>query len=201
MHQKTISHWKRLITIASIMAVCLAFLSTTVPQQPAVAKEGDSSVPITQGEKAHVVTTSQLMALQAAKDAIGMGSRKFIPTERDLDVELPYDPTGPAVASTGSVPGTSPNTPAIQGGQTLSTNFTAEVWGDNVPPDTQGAVGPTQFISVNNYSVRTFNKSTGAPDSQIYVTLDTFFSPVAPGGGIFDPIARYDRTIQRWIIT
>src|SRR5205814_9779149 len=44
--------------------------------------------------------------------------------------------------------------------QTLGTSFTAATLADtnSFPPDTMGAVGPTQFIVAVNGRIRTFNK-------------------------------------------
>lgn len=74
------------------------------------------------------------------------------------------------------------------------------------PPDTMGAVGPTQFFVFLNGRLRTFNKTTGAADGVLNVDSDVFFSPVMtpPGAGevVFstDPQVRYDRLSGRWIL-
>jgi len=71
------------------------------------------------------------------------------------------------------------------------------------PPDTMGAVGPTQFIAAMNGRFRSYDKTTGAPDGALNVDPNIFFAPVlTPVAGTFttDPRIRYDRLAQRWII-
>lgn len=78
-----------------------------------------------------------------------------------------------------------------------------------IPPDTMGAVGPSQFVMMINGMLRVFNKFDGSrvdafggfdPD------LDTFFLPVmTPGNGSGDnytnfPRIRFDRYSNRWIL-
>jgi len=86
-------------------------------------------------------------------------------------------------------------------------NFTAANTPDcsGFPPDTMGAVGPTQFIIALNGRVRSFNKSNGATDGGINTATDVFFSSVmTPGLGgnsTSDPRIRYDRLSGRWFIS
>ena len=72
--------------------------------------------------------------------------------------------------------------------QTLGTQFdgaTGPTETGAFPPDTQGTVGPTQFVVFLNGRVRTFNKTTGAADGVINADSDVFFSSVItpPGAG------------------
>lgn len=74
---------------------------------------------------------------------------------------------------------------------------------DAAPPDTNGAVGATQYVQWVNEDFAVFNKSTGA----------LVFGPVAGntlwagfGGGCQtnndgDPIVQYDQLANRWIMT
>jgi hypothetical protein len=103
-----------------------------------------------------------------------------------------------------AAPGLTPYAPQI-----VSTNFNAVTGPAETgafPPDTMGAVGPTQFVLFVNGRLRTFNKTTGAADSVLNVDPDVFFSsvmtPVAAGGVNFtsDPQVRYDRLTARWIM-
>jgi VCBS repeat-containing protein len=74
------------------------------------------------------------------------------------------------------------------------------------PPDTQGAVGPAQFLVTINGRFRSYGKATGLPDGALNADPDVFFasvmSPAPPGGIVFtsDPHVRYDRLSQRWFI-
>ncbi|PYS71897.1 MAG: hypothetical protein DMF69_09120 [Acidobacteria bacterium] len=136
---------------------------------------------------------------------------------------LPSDPNAPAVSSMPSieVPVRKPakgklSTTIVRTGeispsapQTVSTpNFTAATLADTgaFPPDTMGAIGPTQFFAFLNGRLRTFNKTTGVADAVVNVDSDVFFasemSPF-PGGGLnftSDPQIRYDRITRRWIL-
>lgn len=62
-----------------------------------------------------------------------------------------------------------------------------------IPPDTNGAVGPTHVVTMLNDRVRIHNKSTGATLST--VSLDTFMG----ASQCFDPRIRYDTGSSRWI--
>jgi hypothetical protein len=96
--------------------------------------------------------------------------------------------------------------------QTVSaTNFTGATLADTgaFPPDSMGAIGPTQFVVFVNGRIRTFTKTTGAADGVINADPDVFFSSVMTpvSGGTLnvnftsDPQVRYDRLSGRWILT
>jgi hypothetical protein len=74
------------------------------------------------------------------------------------------------------------------------------------PPDTTGAVGPTQYFVFLNGRLRTFNKTTGVADGVINVTSDTFYAstktPPLAGEIVIstDPNIRFDRTSNRWFM-
>jgi VCBS repeat-containing protein len=74
------------------------------------------------------------------------------------------------------------------------------------PPDTQGAVGPSQFLVTINGRFRSYSKATGLPDGALDQDPDAFFagqlSTPPPGGFVFssDPHVRYDRLSQHWFI-
>lgn len=72
------------------------------------------------------------------------------------------------------------------------------------PPDTMGAVGPTQFIVFVNGRIRSFTKA-GAADGVLNADPDVFFASVMtpPVGSNFtsDPQIRYDRFTARWYMS
>ena len=117
-----------------------------------------------------------------------------LPSSKSVDIE------------TNTPPPVAPSGPNIQ---TLNSNlnFTAATFNDcsGWPPDTMGAIGPTQFITALNGRVRSFNKATGAADGAIDTDTDVFFQSVMtpPVGSNFttDPRIRYDRLSGRWFIT
>ena len=71
----------------------------------------------------------------------------------------------------------------------------------SLPPDTQGDVGPTQYLVGVNGRIRTINKVTGQPDGALNADFDTFFSSVRNGDRTTDPRVRYDRRTGRWFVT
>lgn len=71
------------------------------------------------------------------------------------------------------------------------------------PPDSMGAVGPTQFIIAINGLIRTINKNTGLADGVLNTDTDTFFKSVCACNanvGTSDPRIRYDVLTKRWFI-
>jgi hypothetical protein len=93
---------------------------------------------------------------------------------------------------------------------TVGSNFIGATLTDTgaFPPDSMGAVGPSQFVVFVNGRLRTFSKATGVADGVLNVDPDVFFSSVrTPVGGSVvldftsDPQVRYDRFTGRWIMT
>jgi hypothetical protein len=68
-----------------------------------------------------------------------------------------------------------------------------------LPPDSNGAVGPTQVFVASNGRFKVFTK-TGAP-GPLDITDSSFFASVSGGIGISDPHVRFDRLSGRWFIT
>ena len=92
--------------------------------------------------------------------------------------------------------GPSPDLP-----QTVGTNFLAIQLSEAgfIPPDSMGAVGPTQVLAISNGRIKVFSK-TGVL-GPLNTTTDNFFASV--GGltnGTSDPHIRYDRLSQRWFV-
>jgi hypothetical protein len=74
--------------------------------------------------------------------------------------------------------------------------------GNVFPPDTQGDVGPSQFVVTLNTRFRSYDKS-GVADAALDLTPDTFFSSEMTSASCnftSDPHIRYDRLSQRWFI-
>ena len=72
-----------------------------------------------------------------------------------------------------------------------------------IPPDTMGAVGPTQFVMAINAVLRTFDKTTGIPDGALEINPYDFFSAVmsdSVNNYTNFPRVRYDRYSSRWIL-
>lgn len=75
---------------------------------------------------------------------------------------------------------------------------------NSAPPDTNGAVGATQYVQWVNESFAVFDKSTGnllkgpIPGNQLFQSLSP--NPCATNND-GDPIAQYDKANNRWILT
>jgi PKD repeat protein len=116
--------------------------------------------------------------------------------------------TGPSTSAGTGTNGSLPAGPSGPNIQTLNSNlnFTAATFSDcsGWPPDTMGAVGPTQFITALNGRVRSFNKTNGVADGGINLNTDVFFqsvmTPPATNNFTTDPRIRYDRLSGRWFI-
>ena len=97
-------------------------------------------------------------------------------------------------------PATLPAAPALippvyNGFQALGDNFTA------IPPDTQGAVGPQDLVTMLNTQV-TIQSRTGTVRQGYPITLNAFWSPLGPFSNNalpFDPRIFYDAASDRWI--
>jgi hypothetical protein len=105
--------------------------------------------------------------------------------QRESSLETPPSENGPLETSTAAI------------------NFTALTLSDTFafPPDSMGAVGPTQYLAVCNGRIRSFLKTTGAMDGVLNETTETFFSSVLQMGGFTsDPRVKYDRSSDRWFV-
>jgi hypothetical protein len=71
------------------------------------------------------------------------------------------------------------------------------------PPDTNGAVGKTQYVQMVNEALQVFDKLTGTsllgPIQLRSIWLG--FGDTCPNGGAGDPVVVYDRLADRWVIS
>lgn len=74
---------------------------------------------------------------------------------------------------------------------------------DAAPPDTNGAVGATQYVQWVNEAFAVYNKSTGALlyGPALGKTLWSGFGGPCQSFNDGDPIAQYDKTANRWVMT
>jgi hypothetical protein len=152
-------------------------------------------------------TTADIMTDQANRPA-QQGKRMVKPEFEHDRQDLPSAPGALAAAQW---PLADTNAPATQQGapQTLGTQLdgaTGPTETGAFPPDTMGAVGPTQFFVFLNGRMRTFNKTTGVADGVVNADPDVFFASVItpPGAGevsfTSDPQVRFDRLTNRWFL-
>ena len=95
---------------------------------------------------------------------------------------------------------------AIAPRQALSsgTSFMGADFGDSgfVPPDSMGAVGPTQVLVDVNGHLRVFDKSGNQNPGDLDVSDSTFWDSQLPSGiEPTDPGVEYDRLSARWIVS
>jgi hypothetical protein len=163
-------------------------------------------------------TTTEIMSAQAVAPP---SSRPPLVPEREIEgkEDRPQNPDAPAVASLPEIAGASTpagnapqlNVPLPGAPQTIGTNFNAVTGPTETgafPPDTMGAVGPSQVLVFLNGRLRSFNKTTGAADGFLNVDSDVFFAsvmtPVSPPVVVnftSDPMVRYDRLTGRWFLS
>src|SRR5215813_3613464 len=155
-------------------------------------------------------TTSDITANQMTRSAPTPRIKK---QEFDVDRENLPDRPGTFEASQWPLPDKTQSAlhkEAVLAPQTLGTQFDGATGpaetNNSFPPDTMGAVGPTQFFVFLNGRLRTFNKTTGVADGVVNVDSDVFFASVLstpPAGSVVftsDPQVRFDRTSNRWFL-
>jgi hypothetical protein len=72
-----------------------------------------------------------------------------------------------------------------------------------VPPDTNGSVGPSNYVEIVNTHVQVFNKSTGAAQTGV-IAINSLFAALGDACSATDdgdPVVLYDPLADRWIIT
>ena len=101
------------------------------------------------------------------------------------------------------------STPSLAVNATIGLNFPGVGNGDYgfvpnaAPPDTNGAVGATQYVQWVNESFAVFNKSTGALvlGPKAGNTLWAGFGGGCETNNDGDPIVQYDKAAGRWVFT
>ncbi len=88
--------------------------------------------------------------------------------------------------------------------ESIDLNACAPIYGFNfTPPDTEGAIGPTQFATIQNGCYRWHDKATGAPIGALDTSANGFWpasvDPSDNAGG--DPRVRFDRLTDTWVIS
>jgi hypothetical protein len=95
-----------------------------------------------------------------------------------------------------------PDAPQPEVGTTAGLNFEGVTSGA-FPPDTNGAVGATQFVQWVNFSFAVYNKTTGALQygPAAGSTLWSGFGGPCQNNNSGDPIVAYDKRAARWVMT
>ncbi len=71
------------------------------------------------------------------------------------------------------------------------------------PPDTNGAIGATQYVQIVNEGYQVFNKTTGASvlGPTAISAIWSGFGGVCQSNGHGDPVVLYDKIASRWLIS
>ena len=156
---------------------------------------------------------------QQGRPEVSFGDHAVSPPVRDLPVNTELrghrikplriiPPSGPASAQNDGALQTS-STAAVA--TTAGLNFAGVGNGDYgftpnaAPPDTNGAVGATQYVQWINESFAVFSKSTGSlikgpiAGNQLFQALGSTHPCAVNNDG--DPIAQYDKQAGRWVLT
>ncbi len=200
----------RIAGLCGLFFLCVGAGSGQIAGPAPERIRGEESV----GDRAVERRTADIMADPAAH-----GPRKNVYIKREFEIpgreSRPQDPA--ARLDRQMAPGQAHTAPSMASASTSVSSgpFIAQTLGltfDGVtgptqtgafPPDSMGAVGPSQFFIFVNGRLRTFNKTTGAADGVINADPDIFFSSVmtnAPVNFSSDPQVRYDRLSGRWIL-
>src|SRR5713101_4773053 len=120
-------------------------------------------------------------------------------------------PTGPALANSQPDPVAQQLTIPLSGVST-GLNFDGQSANDTrnllgfafVPPDTNGAVGATQFVQIVNVTYAVYDKKTGAlvlGPALIHTVWTGFGGPCEEAGDGGDPVVLYDHLAGRWLVS
>jgi hypothetical protein len=120
-------------------------------------------------------------------------------TQRQAPVPLP---TGPMITSARPDPVAQQPTGSLVGVSTIL-NFPGQSADGYVPPDTNGAIGATQFVQTVNVTVAVYDKRTGAlllgPTPMNAIWSGFGGSCETSNGG--DPVVLYDQLAGRWLVS
>jgi hypothetical protein len=120
---------------------------------------------------------------------LGRSGEPYSATSVERDAVLQQETTGPLVSTT----------------TLLNFDGMSETQGGGVtPPDTNGAVGTTQFVQTVNTAYDVYDKTTGASvlgPLQISTLFSGFGGACQTGPNFRDPIVLFDKLASRWVIS
>jgi hypothetical protein len=145
-------------------------------------------------------------------NAAGNAANAHIKHEAEPARRIPLPPgmgaahTGPvsdAALQSSTFAATAPLAPTVNLGFDGLGNASLGFTVNSAPPDTNGAVGATQYVQWVNSSFAVFNKSTGALISGPIAgnTLWSGFGGGCQTNNDGDPIVLYDKAAQRWVFS
>jgi uncharacterized repeat protein (TIGR01451 family) len=163
---------------------------------------GSSGAALAKDEAARPIRRTTAEVMRAPAPGTDLVERRLGLRRRARHARLARNPDSPALsrwqpANLGT-PAEAPPPQAL--GTTFPSVTLAEV--QVQPPDTMGAVGPTQFLTHVNGRVRVHDKATGAVGALDADDLVFWDSVRTKGSGDFVsfPHVRYDRLTDRWFL-
>jgi hypothetical protein len=187
---------KRSILLGSFLLLGIGAIRTARAQQGPLAPWV--------GERGITETVAEIMARERARPP---GPHHVELDRETLDLATPprQNPDSPAVSRWplspeeqryGALPPPTAGLPLTVGTSFLGVDSTESPY---VPPDTGGAVGPTQILFHENGRLKVFDKAgtLGALNAD----ADVFFQSVRNNSPAVDPQTKYDRLSGRFIVT
>ncbi len=81
---------------------------------------------------------------------------------------------------------------------TIQTTFSGPSNTSSYPPHNGFAVGSNYVVMIEGARIEWTNLTGGSPTLQ---SIYSFFSPLSPTGGLYDPRVVYDTVNQRFVVT
>ena len=191
-----------LISIGASLALVGSGLFAAAEQQPAAPENSG----IQFGQSYHNDVSpplSDLPAIWPPKPSKDKEDEEGREARRNPKLPLPLHVDAPDPVVDHGLPG--PFVPEVMPGTIL--NFDGILYpGVNcfcLPPDTNGAVGATQYVQMVNMGYQVFNKTTGGSvlGPLAITSIWSGFGGVCESSGQGDPIVVYDKIANRWVIS
>src|SRR3954465_8322136 len=186
-----VRRWARLLGVMSLFAMLIG--APAAPVQPVSAAAGGATPQVLKAE--HHDVSPPLRDLHATTPA-STGANRQIPLRHPKPPGAPSGANGPDKAAQAAT-----SAPAVATTAGLNFDGLASTDACNcAPPDTEGAVGATQYVQWVNVKFSIFNKSTGASVLGPVTgnTLWAGFGGDCETTNDGDPIVLYDKMAGRW---
>lgn len=182
------------LSVPLLLVACFGFLSTPSAQGQAVQTN-----PAVILELKHDVSPPLRALAPSVQAGTGAGQQALV-----------AQPTGPALSNAQSDPVAQQPTTPLSGVSTV-VNFDGQSANDTrnllgvafVPPDTNGAVGATQFVQMVNVTLAVYDKRTGSLllGPETINTIWKGFGGTCEAGNGGDPVVLYDQLAGRWLVS